>query len=283
MTWPGANDVPGRVRRPADAALLVLIVVLLALVLGFSAGAASTTGALERDLSLAVSGLPGVILSIIGFAGGVGAVLLPVALGLDLARRGRLLLLVEAIAAAGIGAAVAAGIEWLVSGGHIPRDLANALTRPVSGAGRTNPMSEIVVATTALLSSSTGSPRIQRPGIVIVAAVALTSLLGGDATAVALVTSVLVGLLIGVALRVALGRPTTRATPAQVAQALAKVGVVSGPLEQQPTRRDGVRRYSAADGTMRVDVFDRDALGSGLLSAWCDWSRCGRAEREPPS
>jgi uncharacterized protein (TIRG00374 family) len=266
MTWPGAHDVPRRVRPPADAALLVLTVVALLTVLGLSAAAVGTTGALEHDLSLAVSGLPRLALSVISFVGGVGAVLLPLALGVDLARRGRLPLLVEAIAAAGIGAALAAGVEWLVLGGHVPADVANALTRPVTGSGRTNPMSEVVVATTALLSGSSGSQRIQRPGVAVVAALALTSFLSGDTTGVALTASVLVGLLVGFSVRLVLGRPSTRATAAQVALALADVGVVTGPLTPEPTRRDGVRRYSSAGHALGVEVFDRDALGSGFLS-----------------
>ena len=266
MTWPGAHDVPRRVRRPADAALLVLTLVGLVTVLSLSAAAVGTTGALEHDLSLAVSGLPRLALSVISFAGGVGAVLLPVALGIDLARRGRLPLLVEAIAAAGIGAAIAAGVEWLVLGGHVPPDVANALTRPVTGSGRTNSISEIVVATTALLSGSSGSQRIQRPGVAVVVALALTSFLSGDTTGVALVVSVLVGLLVGFSVRVVLGRPSTRATASQVALALADVGVVTGPLTPEPTRRDGVRRYSSAHTALGVEVFDRDALGSGFLS-----------------
>ncbi len=264
----GGGDVPRRVRRPADAALLGLTTVALVALIGLAATAVGTTGALEHDLSLAVGGLPLLALSVISFVGGVGAIVLPVALGVDLARRGRLPLVVEGLAAAGVGAALAAGIEWLVVGGHLPREATSALTRPLTTAGRTNPLSEVVVATTALLSGSSGSQRIQRPGALVVLALAVTSFLGGDSTGVALLASVLLGLFVGFSFRVGLGRPSTRATSAQVAQALAGVGVVVGPLTPRPPRKDGVRRYAAPDATpaVSVEVFDRDALGSGIFS-----------------
>jgi len=266
MTWPGASDVPRRVRRPADAALLAATVVALAAGIGFAVGAVGTTNTLETELSLAVDGLPRVLLSVISFAGGVGAVALPLALGLDLARRGRLALVIEALAAAGVGAAVASGIEWLVSQGYVPHAVAAALTAPVTASTRSNPLSEVVVATAALLSGSATSPRIQRPGIAVVAALAVTSFFGGDATGIALIASVLVGLIIGFTFRLALGMPSTRATPDQVIQALASVGIVTGALSPRPSGREGSRRFAAAAPLTTVEVFDRDALGSGVLT-----------------
>ncbi len=264
----GGGDVPHRVRRPADAALLSLTLVGLVLLLSLASTAVGTTGALEHDLSLAVDGLPRLSLSVISFAGGVGALLLPVALGVDLARRGRLPLLVEALATAGAGAALAAGIEWLVVSGHLPREVSGALTRPLTSAGRTNPLSEVVVAVAALLSGTSGSQRFHRLGMLVVLALAVTSFLGGDATGVALLASVLFGLIAGFSVRVGLGRPSTRATAAQVVQALAGVGVAVGPLTPRPASSDGARRYAAPAATrnVSVEVFDRDALGSGILS-----------------
>ena len=263
QTWLGR-----RVRRPADIALLILSAVALTAVVGLSAAAVGPTDALEHELTLVVNGLPALALSVVSFAGGAGALVLPVALGVDFARRGRLPLLIETLAAAGLGAALAAGLEWLIQGGHLPREAASALTRPLTGVNRTAPLSEIVVATTALLASSAGSVRIHRWGGAIVLALAVTSFLGGDTTAVALVTSVLLGLLVGFAVKVALGRPSTRATTDEVAQALAGVGVTVGPLTPRTPTRDGVRRFVAdmAGRTVHVTVFDRDALGSGVLS-----------------
>lgn len=266
MTAGGALDVPGRVRRPADVALLALAVVGLVTTVALATGAATTTDALEHDLSLAVEGLPRVLLSAISFAGGVGAVLLTAVLALDLVRRGRLPLFVEAVAAAGLGAAATVGVEWLLARHHLPPDVVNALTRPLAGGGRTSPASEVVVATTALLSAAAGSHRIQRPGVGVVAALALTAFLGGDATGVALAVSALLGLVVGFGIRVLVGRPSTGAGASRVAEALAAAGVATGALAPGPARGDGVRRYSTGRPEVRVEVFDRDAVGSGFLS-----------------
>ncbi|MDN5797008.1 MAG: hypothetical protein L0H79_14780, partial [Intrasporangium sp.] len=71
----------------------------------------ATTGALEQDLNVAVSGVPRLLLQVVGWLSGIGVVVLPLAVGTDLIIRARPMQLVQALAAAGAGALVVVGLR----------------------------------------------------------------------------------------------------------------------------------------------------------------------------
>ena len=59
--------IPDRVRRPADALKLAVVLLVLAASLVLAEVAVGTTGALEQDLALATSGLPRILLQLISW------------------------------------------------------------------------------------------------------------------------------------------------------------------------------------------------------------------------
>ena len=76
--------IPDRVRRPADALRLVVVLLVLTLAIGLADVAVGTTGALEQDLALATSGIPRLLLQVVSWLSGIGVVILPIGLALDL-------------------------------------------------------------------------------------------------------------------------------------------------------------------------------------------------------
>ncbi|NHA67658.1 lysylphosphatidylglycerol synthase transmembrane domain-containing protein [Phycicoccus flavus] len=259
------GGVPDRVRRPADRALLVLALAALAVVvLGVVAASRSATG-LDQGLTRALDGLPRVVLSAVSIVGGLGAVLLPVAHAVDLGRRGRLRFLPDPILAAATGALLAALVETVVGRGVLPRDLVGALTQPVGGGEATSAVSEVVVATCAFLVAMTGGALLVRLGAGVVLALGTTAVVGGDSTLAALLLSGALGVAVGAAVRVGVGRPATMAPLADVLAALGLVGPATGQVATDPPRWDGVRRLRGTAPGLVVDVWDRDAVGAGLL------------------
>ena len=260
--------LPNRVRRPADALRLTAVLALLAVTVGLGAAAAGTAGALERDLSLAAGGLPLVLLSILGYAGGVGVVALALLCAADLFRRGDVTSLVVGFAAAAAGATLAGALEWLVQNGRLADEITVVLTRPLIGGGRTTPASEVVVATVALLTASAASRRVTWPlGSLVVGSSVVTAFLGGTATAMAMTVSLLLGWAVGLVPRLLVGVPSTRPDGVAVAAALAEGGVPLRRLEYRgpgPLGRDYVGTPAGAPGaaTLDVEVFDADAFGA---------------------
>ncbi|MDQ6716456.1 MAG: hypothetical protein M3Z83_10140, partial [Actinomycetota bacterium] len=130
--------IPERVRRPVDALRLGLVLLVLVVSVAVADVAVGTTGALEHDLALATDGLPRLLLKLVSWLGGIGAVVLPLAVGADLAVRGRAWQLVQALSAAGVGALIVVGLRSAILDGYLGVVL-GALTRPLSD-GRTAPL-----------------------------------------------------------------------------------------------------------------------------------------------
>ncbi len=256
-----------RVRRPTDAVRLVLAVVLLLLVVTLGAAAAGTAGALEHDLSLAASGLPRLLLGVLAYAGGVGVVLLLLLTVADLGRRGRVADLLLAVGAAALGATLGSTLEWLAASGYLGDEVTVALTRPLTGGGRTSPVSEVVVATVALLTASTLSRGLRPLGVVVVAGSVVTGFLGGTTTALAMIVSLLLGWALGLLPRLLVGVASDRPDGSAVAAALVRAGVPLRRLEyagsgQYGRRYTGLRSGVLSREPVEVEVFDVDAFGS---------------------
>ena len=73
--------IPDRVRRPADAVRLAVVALVLVVGFVFADLAVGTRGAVEQDLAEATSGLPRILLTLLAWLSGLGAVLLPIAVG----------------------------------------------------------------------------------------------------------------------------------------------------------------------------------------------------------
>ncbi|EWT00613.1 membrane protein [Intrasporangium oryzae NRRL B-24470] len=255
--------IPDRVRRPADALRLGVVVLILVFSVVLATVAVGTAGALEQDLALATSGLPRLLLQVFSWLSGIGVVVLPLAVGADLLVRGRPMQLILALAASGVGALVVVGLRALMLNGHLGV-LVSALTRPVAG-GRTDPLDAVIVSMMALLTVAdiVGRKWISPLAIVVIGSTFVTAFLSGTSTSLALFISLLLGWAIGLAFRFGFGATSTRPPGAEIATALVAAGVPLQRLELVDPDDGGDRRYRGTTSTSTVDaqVMDRDTFG----------------------
>ena len=255
--------IPDRVRRPADALRLGIVLLVLVASIVLADVAVGTTGALGQDLALATSGLPRLLLRVVSWLSGIGVAVLPLAVGADLFVRGRPMQLVHALAASGAAALVVVGLRALILEGRLS-GLVRALTRPLAE-GRTDPLDAVIVSMVALLTVAdiVGRKWISPLAIVVVGSTVVTAFLSGAGTALALFTSLLLGWAVGLAFRFGFGATSTRPAGAQIADALVAAGVPLLRLELVDPDDAGDRRYRGTTSSSTVDaqVMDRDTFG----------------------
>ena len=255
--------IPERVRRPVDAVRLAAAVVLLVLGLVAADLASGTRGAVEQDLTDATSGLPRLLLTLLGWMSGIGVLLLPIGVGADLLVRRRPMQLIQALGAAVVGGVLVIVLAVLVQSGN-GGFLTDVLTRPTA-TGRTGPLDIVIVSMVALLTVADISGRkwISPIATVVVIATLVTTLLSGAMTLAALVCSLLLGWIVGLAFRLAFGVTSTRPPGVDVAAVLVAGGVPLTRLELVDANDAGDRRYigTTHDGTLDVHVIDRDTFG----------------------
>lgn len=255
--------IPERVRRPVDGVRLAAAVVLLLVGLVVADLAVDTRGAVEQDLTEATSGLPRLVLTLLGWMSGIGVLLLPIGVGADLFARRRPMQLIQAL-----GAAVVAGILVIVlavlvqsgNGGFVTE----VLTRPTD-TGRTGPLDIVIVSMVALLTVADISGRkwISPIATGVVIATLVTTLLSGAMTLAALVCSLLIGWIVGLAFRLGFGVTSTRPPATDVAAVLVAGGIPLTRLELIDANDAGDRRYAGTtpEGPLDVHVIDRDTFG----------------------
>ncbi|HEX5966830.1 MAG TPA: hypothetical protein VFY88_00020, partial [Intrasporangium sp.] len=255
--------IPDRVRRPADALKLGVVLLVLAASLVLAEVAVGTTGALEQDLAVATSGLPRILLQLMSWLSGIGVIVLPLAVGADLLVRGRPVQLVHALAAAGAAALVVLALSSLILDGRLG-NVVLALTRPL-GEGRTDPLDAVIVSMVALLTVADviGRKWIAPLALVVIGSIAVTAFLSGASTALAVFSSLLLGWAVGLAFRVGFGTTSTRPPGVVIADALIAAGVPLVLLEAVDPDDAGVRRYrgTTSSSTVDVQVMDRDTFG----------------------
>ena len=142
--------IPDRVRRPVDGVRLAVAVVILVLGLVGADLAAGTRGAVEQDLTDATSGLPRLLLTLLGWMSGIGVLLLPIGVGADLLVRRRPMQLIQALGAAVVGGILVIVLAVLVESGN-GGFVTDVLTRPTA-TGHTGPLDIVIVSMVALLT-----------------------------------------------------------------------------------------------------------------------------------
>jgi len=257
----------GRARRPADLLALLFALVVLFVAVGLGDVAVGTASGLEQDLIGAGGALPRLLLRIFGWAGGIGLLVVLVFEGVDLVLRSRTRQLLESVAAAGAGALLALLSQRLVLDGHLGTVLA-ALTKGLSGGGRTAPLDGLLVASVAFFTVSGvgGRSILRKAAVVVVGSAMLSGFLSGGVTALALFATALLGWSVGLVTRLALGAASTRPPGTAVAAALIGCGLDLTRLELVEPAPAGGRRYagSGAGGPVDVRVLDRETFGTAI-------------------
>lgn len=272
MTGVEVNEppIPARVRRPADVLRLATAVLVIVLSVTLADLAVGTADALEGDLSLATGSLPRLLLTLLGWAGGVGVIALPVALSTELVVRGRLRQLVEAAVAAAAATGVVSGFGWFVDRVDAAA-VVGALTRPM-GQTRTELLDVVIVALMAFLTVARmrGRRWHRIPAVLVIGSSMITSFLGGVCTALALGISLVLGWAVGLAVRLALGAVSTMPSGQAIAEALLSAGVNVTRMDfvEAAGNRDGgerVYRATGPDGELDVSAIDRDTFGIATM------------------
>jgi len=255
--------IPGRVRRPADGVRLVAAVLFLLLGLVAADLAAGTRGAVEQDLTDVTSGLPRLLLTLLGWLSGIGVLLLPIGVGADLLVRRRPMQLIQALGAAVVAGVLVIVLSLLVQSGN-GGFVTGVLTRPTP-TGHTGPLDIVIVSMVALLTVADISGRkwISPIATGVVVATLVTTLLSGAMTLAALTCSLLLGWIVGLASRLVFGVSSTRPPGTEVAAVLVSGGIPLTRLELIDGNDAGDRRYLGvtAGKPLDVHVIDRDTFG----------------------
>ena len=258
-----------RLRRPMDLVRLFIALVAIAAIAAIAYFATSTTTGLGTDLSEASRRLPDPVVLILNVIGAIGVLVLPVAAAVDLLVRGRGRQLLDALLGLFLAAATLSVAAYVVEQFGTAR-------WQIALSGSVNPQD---VPFLPLLGGLVGFVTVARlmarapwnllTGTVVVS-LFVVSVITGGITVAGIGLSILTGWAVGVAVRYALGTPTTRPSGVQVGATLAAAGVPVSVLRAQDVTDVGRRYLGVTDpdrATVEVYVLDRDLEGAGLAQA----------------
>ena len=255
------------VRRPADLLRLVLVVVAAVLTLAIAYFASNTASGIGADVTDALQSLPGWLLLPISLVSGLGILILPVGVAIDLLARRRGRQLVDSLGASVLAILLVAGLAWAAQ-----RYAPDSLWRALSGDAErsANPFYPLLAAIIAFSATARLVERARWSILtgIVVAGTMLSLFINGSFTITGLTLTVLLGWAVGLLARYVLGTPTTRPPGTAVAEALERAGLSVSVLRATRITAEG-RRYSATTDEgerLQVVVLDRDLEGSGLLS-----------------
>ncbi len=245
-----------RVRVPADLLRCLLSVAEIAALAGIALLAGATATGLDIDIVGASHRLPAGLLRLIGYAGSLVLLTLPVALAVRLLLLRQFRRLTEALITGGITAGGVAVIDLLLSS---PSRLHAALHTPAPGPTFDGYLAAVVAYVTVI--GLRGHAHWRPAFLTGIAFYGLTSLASGHATVVSVLITVLIGSATGSGLRYAFGAISGRPTAAEIAAALSTDGAPITTIRRLGNGASETRRYearTAAGRRLDVTVFDRD-------------------------
>jgi len=262
---------PSRIRRSVDGVRLVGLVVLLAVLVGLGTVAKNTSQGTSSDLGHALGDLPTLLKNVIQIVGGLGVLLVPMSYVVFLIIRGQYRRVVVALLT-GVGAVlIAEGINWALRSAP-SSDLYQALTLLHDGT-RTMPLDAFLTGIVALITVTgvIGISAEQPWRQLLIVAIALyfvASFIVAQATLLSLVCSLVIGSIVGIAVRYVGGSTNLRPDGRRIADALRARGIHLRRLARDERDDVDYRAYSAttrSGSQLVVHVFDRDQLAVGAF------------------
>jgi len=255
-----------RLRRPADLARFAFTLIAIAAVALLAYVAQSTTTGIEQDLYQGAKRLPAAIILITNLISGLGTLIFPAVVALDLLVRKRPRQLMESVGGLLVSVLILSLISWALIQSGSERLL-------LAFAGTTDPLTAIPfnaviggLAAFTTVSRIMSRPRWNVVAGIVISSIALADIVGGGVTAAGLATSLLAGWAVGLLIRYLLGTDTTRPSGEEIAKVMNALGIPLTLLRAAEVLKSG-RRYDAStiDGA-RIDliVLDRDLEGAGL-------------------
>ncbi len=260
-----ADSAPARIRRPLELVRVAGLTCALVLLALFGSVARNTGRGMNQDLTRLIRDIPHTIVRVIGVAGAVGVLVLPLGLIVTEVIRGRSRRTIEAIltgiAAIGVIIALDRTIRLFPTSA-----LYRALTR-LNATTTVRPLDAYFAAVVAFLTviGLDGSPR--RRGVIVttMATYVVSTLTVAHVSLLSLVASATIGAIVGVLVRYVAGEANEQPDGLRIAAELERGGSPITSLERIPDDRSDHRTYlalSAAGTRLTVQVFDRDRIAS---------------------
>ena len=255
-----------RLRRPGDLARFAFTLIAIAAVALLAYVAQSTTTGIEKDIYQGARRLPAAIILITNLISGLGTLIFPAVVALDLLIRKRPRQLMESVGGLLVSVLILSLITWaLIQSGSERLLLAFAGTTDQFTAVPFNAVIGGIAAFTTV-SRIMSRPRWNVVAGIVISSIALADIVAGGVTAAGLATSLLAGWAVGLLIRYLLGTDTTRPSGSEIAKVMNGLGIPLTLLRAAEVLKSG-RRYDAStiDGA-RIDliVLDRDLEGAGL-------------------
>lgn len=234
---------PRRIRQPIDLARIVLSLLGLAVLTLVAELAVRTANGLESDIGAGSSEVSPWIPNMLTLLVGLALLALPLIVLTDQVLRGRLAWITDLIVAGVLGGVTAVGLSWLLRH-HGPTDIFHSLTIAFPTGGRSAPVLTIPCAVAAFTSTAVhGDRRWVKIAIwATFGGLAAASLLDRKAGVLAIVATLLIGRIIGLAVRYAFGTPNTRPHGAELVAALREAGLDPVRVRAVPSK-SGFRSY----------------------------------------
>jgi uncharacterized membrane protein YbhN (UPF0104 family) len=257
--------LPARTRRPSDGLRLLLSLLSILTVAAVGVVAERTLQGLGSDLAAVGDLIPAGPVELLAVATALVGLLLPPVLVVTLMVRGRLRATAEVLLAGVVAAVVAATVSfWLL--GAAPDQLQEAFLP----AGRTDasspvpPYPALLVAVVSVVGWQ-DRPRMRRAAIFAVGGGLAVGLLEGVSTVAGTLVALGIGRSVGLAVRLASGRPSVTPDGRAVGLALQQDG--RAVTDVRAVAGAEPRRYvvDTADGVLDVRVLDREREGAGWL------------------
>ena len=279
-----ADDETTRVRRPADFGLLATLGLVLALLVVLGMTAEGTTHGANSDLARLVDHLPAALTRVLSYLGSVGVLAMPIGYLIELIVRREPRRLLEAVATGIVSLAVCTALGSAV---HAARHSALYASLSSSHHGAVTVLDSYLAAIAAF--AALGGVSRRRPWRDLYAAAVVIYLIAAiaaaQATVLALAASYVIGALIGVGARIALGSADARPDAAAIGAALSARGLRVASLARRPDP-GADRRYEATTTSGRrldVLVLDRASIPSGSLYRVYRLIRVRREVSRPPA
>ncbi len=265
------DELESRVRIPADLVRCVIAAVEIALLVGIALLASQTATGVEFDLVGASKHLPPALLHLIGWAGGIALLILPIALAIRALTVSQYRRLGEAVVTGGFAVGVVVLANILLNQPALTQ-LHNALHTTTGGVtGRHEAtldgyLAGLVAYVTVI--GLRGRTQWRTAFLTTIGFYIVTSLADKHATVFSLLITITIGSGVGSGLKYALGTSTGRPSAADIATALSPEQDPIVAIRRVANGSPEVRRYSATlrgGNLVDVTVFDRDQQAADLF------------------
>jgi len=257
-----------RVRRSLDLVRLTGLVAAGLLLVGLGLVATSTSRGANDDMARLLGEVPRVFVRAFSVLAAFGALAVPLAFMVREIVRGQTRRLVEGLITGLIAIAVVETLDRMVTA-WASGALYETLTR-VGAGGSVRPFDTYLAALLAFVAVvGVAENPLWRGLLVAVTAVYVVSVFTAtQASLLSLILSLVIGGIVGIAIRYLAGSANRRPDGRQIVAELAARGIALSRLERTPTAEDDHRSYLGTDLTGRrlaVHVLDRDLITSGAV------------------